>query len=153
MIVQVSVEGRWKGVRRREILRRAQTMMKALALWEAELSILLTSDEHIRVLNRIYRGKDRPTNVLAFAMQEGEGSAFAKHLLGDIVMSVATAKVQAVAANRSLLDELTVLLAHGLLHLLGWDHETAAKDRKMKAETDRLCLLAGVEEGSLAFTH
>lgn len=75
-------------------------------------------------------------------MHEGEFGALAGDVLGDVIVSVPTAAKQARAARKDVLSEVTMLLAHGLLHLLGWDHDTAAKDRKMKAETERLCLAA-----------
>ncbi len=118
-------------------------MLEALELPDAEVSVLLTDDREIRALNRDYRGVDAPTDVLSFAMREGEGARFAGDLLGDLVVSVQTCARQARAAKRPLLDEATMLLAHGLLHLLGWDHETPAKDAQMRRETDRLCVAAG----------
>jgi probable rRNA maturation factor len=118
-------------------------MLRALDLPDAEVSVLLTDDREIRVLNRDYRGMDKPTDVLSFAMREGEGARFAGDLLGDLVISVQTCARQARAAKRPLLDEATMLLAHGLLHLLGWDHAAAAEDKRMRRETDRLCVAAG----------
>ena len=136
-------------VARGEIERRAEAMMRALQLQKEEVSIVLTDDDQIRELNRVYRKKDRPTDVLAFAQREGEhGAAFAQ-LLGDVIVSVPTAARQAKAAGRPVLDEVTMLVAHGLLHLLGWDHETAAKDRAMRAETERLCRAAA--RGQMTF--
>ena len=110
---------------------------------KVEVSILLTDDKEIRILNRDYRDTDKPTDVLSFSMREGEGARFAGDLLGDIVLSMTTTARQAREASRSVLDELTMLLGHGLLHLLGWDHATPADDRKMRAETDALCVAAG----------
>jgi probable rRNA maturation factor len=80
--------------------------------------------------------------VLAFAMHEGEQGDRAGALLGDVVVSVPTARRQARAARRTPLEEITMLLAHGLLHLCGWDHRTAGEDRAMRAETERLCAAA-----------
>ncbi|MBI2392867.1 MAG: rRNA maturation RNase YbeY [Deltaproteobacteria bacterium] len=125
------------------IKRRVAAMLSALGMPSAEVSILLTDDREIRALNRDYRGVDRATDVLSFAMREGEGARFAGDVLGDLVISMQTCARQARDAKRPLLDESTMLLAHGLLHLLGWDHDTAAKDRAMRAETDRLCVAAG----------
>ena len=134
-----------RGLRAR-IERRAVAMLALLQLEKAELSVVLSGDRQIRELNRIYRGKDKPTDVLAFPMREGDfgrlHAALPSHLLGDVIVSVPTAKRQARAAKRDVLAEVTMLVAHGLLHLLGWDHETAAKDRKMRAETDRLVVAA-----------
>lgn len=122
-------------------------MMDALKLGDSELSVLLTGDAQIKKLNRVYRKKDRPTDVLAFAMNEGKAIPRSSRsemprLLGDVIVSIPTARKQAKAAARDALSEVTMLLAHGLLHLLGWDHDTLAKDRAMRAETARLCALA-----------
>jgi probable rRNA maturation factor len=99
---------------------------------DAELSILLVSDAEMRKLNRDYRGKDRPTDVLSFAQQEGPGGAPAG-LLGDVVVSVDTAKRQAAERGATLPREAERLLVHGVLHLLGYDHErSAAEARRMQ---------------------
>jgi probable rRNA maturation factor len=136
--------GPWRGVSKPEMVRRVDAMLGALQLDDVEVSILFTGDDQIRNLNRVYRMKNRPTDVLAFAQREGEHGDPAGRLLGDVVVSVPTARRQAVAAGRDLVAELTMLLAHGLLHLLGWDHETPAKDRRMQRETARLCKAAAV---------
>jgi len=132
-------DGPHPGVARAELLRRARRMLVAVQSTDSEWSILLTGDDQIQNLNRVYRKKDRPTDVLAFSQLEGEHDAQAGRLLGDVIVSVPTARRQAAAAKRDLLPELTMLLAHGLLHLLGWDHATAAEDRRMRRETQRLC--------------
>lgn len=141
--IALTVEnGPYAGIKRPEILRRIQAMIDLLQLKKAEVSFVLTDDERVHQLNKIYRGKDRTTDVLAFAMHEGEFGALARHLLGDVIVSVPTARKQALAHGKDVLDEVTMLLAHGLLHLLGWDHVTAAEDRRMRAETARLCAAA-----------
>lgn len=126
-----------------ELRARLRAMLEALALpRDTELSVLFTGDEHIQTLNRDYRHKNKPTDVLAFALREGEFADAEQAMLGDVVVSIETAARQAAAAKKPLLAEVTMLLAHGLLHLLGWDHDTAAKDRAMRAETERLVLAA-----------
>jgi probable rRNA maturation factor len=143
MPVRLTIEhGPHPGLARAEILRRARAMVRLLQLEKQELSLVLTDDEQIQKLNRIYRRKDRPTDVLAFAQREGELASHAGLLLGDVVVSVPTARKQAARAARALVDEVTMLVAHGLLHLLGWDHDTPAEDRRMRAETHRLCAAA-----------
>jgi probable rRNA maturation factor len=117
-------------------------MLRALQINNTELSILLTGDDQIQKLNRIYRAKNRPTDVLAFSQREGDLGDRAGCLLGDVVVSVPTARRQAASSGRGLVEELTFLLAHGLLHLLGWDHVTAADDRRMRREAKRLCAAA-----------
>lgn len=126
------------GLKRSEVLRRLNAMIALLQLQNNEISFVLTDDATVHQLNKDYRHKDRPTDVLAFAMREGEFAELAGSALGDVIVSVPTARKQAEERAIPVLDEVTMLLAHGLLHLLGWDHETAAKDRKMRAETDRL---------------
>jgi len=86
----------------------------------------------MHVLNRDYRGKDRSTDVLAFALREGENAGIHPDVLGDVVISVDTAARQAAARDATLADEVRVLLAHGILHLLGYDHERSpAEARRM----------------------
>jgi probable rRNA maturation factor len=128
----------------KEVERRVTRMMSALDLHGAELSVVLTDDAQMRKLNRLYRKKNCTTDVLAFAMTESAGNARSRvgampRLLGDVIVSVPTARKQANEADRSLLEEVTMLLAHGLLHLLGWDHATVADDAAMRSETERLC--------------
>lgn len=123
------------------IKRRADRMLKALELSAAELSILLCDDRTIHKLNREHRRKDKPTDVLAFAMHEGEEVTGDQQLLGDVVISLQTARRQAAQHGRSLWDEVTMLLAHGLLHLIGYDHRTDQEEREMNLEVERLCLL------------
>lgn len=117
-------------------------MLEDLELDDRELSVVLTDDDEIHELNRDFRGKDRPTDVLAFSLGEGEASEFAGPLLGDVVISVPTARRQAKQRKRELEAELRMLLAHGLLHLVGWDHQTDEEDRRMKARTRALCRVA-----------
>jgi probable rRNA maturation factor len=98
-----------------------------LGFLEAELSLLFVNDRQIQTLNRKYLRRDKPTNVLAFSMREGEFSTLHPHLLGDLVISVETAKRQ---SNRFGLDgeEMVILLmVHGVLHLIGYEHEGTKK--------------------------
>lgn len=117
----------------------AELMLLAIGIPEAELSILLCDDPTIHALNRDYRGKDRPTDVLAFALLEGAPMVSgAGLLLGDVVISLPTAKRQAAERKRPIRAEVVELLAHGLLHLLGFDHMEADEERRMRARTDLL---------------
>ena len=101
---------------------------------DPELSILIVDDEPIQLINRDYLGKDRPTNVISFAMQEGEGEGVQPNLLGDVVISAETAASDAAEAQTSFESELYFLLLHGVLHLLGYDHErgTQAEAKRME---------------------
>ncbi len=94
-------------------------------LEDSEVSILLTDDPHMTQLNREYREIDAPTDVLAFAMQEGEDNNLKNtHILGDVVISMETAERQAKEETHSLEEEVAFLTVHGVLHLLGYDHQS-----------------------------
>ena len=128
-------------------------MLSALDLGAAELSIALTDDGEIHELNRVFRRRDRPTDVLAFAMREGAVTGKSPRpgheLLGDVVVSVETARRQAARRGRTLEAEVRVLLAHGLLHLVGYDHETKKQARAMGAKTRELCRAAATPRRTL----
>ena len=113
----------------------ARTILSASGCPEAQLSVLIVDDAMIREINRDYLGKDRPTNVISFAMQEGEGSGVQPDMLGDVVISAETAARDAGEAQTSFESELYFLLLHGILHLLGYDHErgTQADAKRMEA--------------------
>ena len=112
--------------------RSGRRVLAALGRGDAELSLVLCSDRVIHGLNRDWRGADRPTDVLSFAQREGEGGA-PDGLLGDVVISVDTARRQAAACGASLARESERLLIHGVLHLLGYDHERSpAEARRMQ---------------------
>jgi probable rRNA maturation factor len=98
-----------------------------------DVALRLCSDATIRELNRDYRNKDKPTDVLAFAQREAATADFA--LLGDIIISVDTAKRQ---AKKGLYAELLHLASHGLCHLLGYDHRDDAEERVMNARAAAL---------------
>jgi len=126
------------------IVRRiADAMLAELELEDAELSVLLTNDAEIHELNRAHRDKDKPTDVLSFPLEEGEGTlenfgVGQPRLLGDVVISLDTAARQAKGRKRELLPEVRFLLAHGLLHLLGYDHANPREKKQMDAMTRRL---------------
>lgn len=107
---------------------------------DAEASILLTNDEQIRQLNREYRDIDAPTDVLSFSQAEGEsvGQGVQDNVLGDVVISVETARRQAAEQGHSLDHEMDVLLAHGLLHLLGYDHEAPEEASRMLSRQEEV---------------
>lgn len=141
--VQVSVAGRARGALRpgelATLRRRAARMVAAAALTEGSealaCSLALVDDAEIHRLNHGYRGKDRPTDVLAFAMREGEDAALDPGQLGDVIISVETARRQ---AKGTLADEVELLWSHGLCHLLGYDHKTDKQEREMNERMRRL---------------
>ncbi len=113
--------------------------MRSIGLHDAELSVLFIGDRAMRSLNRRYRGKDRPTDVLSFAFREGKFPHIQPNFLGDIVIAVPVAARQAAEAGHSLGREIDALLIHGLLHLLGYDHERGGREaRRMKRRETQL---------------
>ncbi len=114
-------------------------LLQSCGVPDAELSILFTGDRAMRSLNRRYRGIDRTTDVLSFSQREGQFADIRSDILGDIVISVPAAVRQAQERNHSLSHEIKRLLVHGLLHLLGYDHERSpAEARKMRSKEARL---------------
>ena len=126
-----------------QIHKTAASLLELTLIEQAELSILLVDDHNIAGLNRQWRNKNGPTNVLAFSLTEGEDSAMAGNLLGDIVISVDTAVREARAQKISVHDRLDILLIHGFLHLLGYDHEKSESEaeRMFKKEAETLLAL------------
>lgn len=116
----------------------------------AEVSVTLVDDDQIQELNRSYRAQDRPTDVLSFALREGEdgfvppAGAGIPELLGDVVISAPRARAQASEYGHSLERELGYLLTHGILHLLGYDHETEAGAAAMRAEEEAVLAAVGL---------
>jgi len=127
----------------------AQAILADVGEMSAELGILFVGDQRMRGLNRRYRGKDRTTDVLAFAMREactphalrrtqGRPVSLTQDMLGDVVISIPTAWRQAKEARRSLDEELASLLIHGILHLCGYDHERSEKDARRMHRRERM---------------
>jgi len=138
--VVVSARGRRAPALATRLARGARRLLRGLRLPDAELSVLLVSDRYMRAFNRRYRGKDRPTDVLAFAQAEGHGRV-PDGLLGDVVLSVDTARRQARDHGTTLARESERLLIHGLLHLLGYDHERSPAEARRMQRRERV--LAG----------
>ena len=117
-----------------KIRKKARVILDALGSPEAELSILLVDDTAIAQLNRQYLSRPGPTNVIAFAMREGEFADVSPQLLGDVVISVDTAEREGNESGIALEDRLNELLVHGILHLFGYDHEKNTADARVMAE-------------------
>jgi len=134
--VTVTTRGRRLPTLAERVARRGRRLLAALRLSGAELSLVLVSDAVMRRLNRDWRGKDRPTDVLSFAQREGAGGA-PRGLLGDVVISVDTARRQAAERAAPLAHELDRLLIHGVLHLLGYDHERSPTEARRMQRRER----------------
>ena len=126
-------------VDRRLLRSRAVRVLRELSQARSELSIALVDDDTIAGLNQRYRGVSGPTDVLAFSQREGAHPERGGNLLGDVVISVETAARQARAAHRAFDAVMARLLVHGILHLLGYDHQADAEARRMRAQERRLC--------------
>lgn len=117
---------------------------------EAEVSLSLVTDDQIRQLNRDYRGIDRPTDVLSFALKEDNPQdpqvfGVQDNLLGDIVISVERAQCQADEYGHSFERELLYLAIHGILHLLGYDHETEEERVTMRTKEEEVLDFLGLQ--------
>lgn len=111
------------------IRRSLKRLLKELRCEGRDVCVLLVDDNGIREMNKHYLNLDHPTNVISFAMEEGEFGGINPQILGDIVISVETASRDASAGQLDLVEEIEFLMIHGLLHLLGYDHEKAAAEK------------------------
>ncbi|WP_410514469.1 rRNA maturation RNase YbeY [Paenibacillus sp. BR2-3] len=125
---------------------------------EGEIDLTFVDNERIHELNRDFRGIDRPTDVLSFAMnetgedeleiiyevEEGEESEEIPNVLGDIIISVTRAQEQALEYGHSLERELGFLFVHGFLHLLGYDHQDEASEAEMMSKQEKVLTQVGL---------
>lgn len=115
---------------------RAQDRPGVLGRGPVEVSVALAGDAEVRALNHRYRGIDRPTNVLSFAIAEGAeaepGGGAGPVLLGDVILALETLAREAAAQDKALGDHLAHLVVHGVLHLLGHDHAAAPEAARME---------------------
>ena len=125
-----------------KIQQTARAILNALACPDAELSILIVDDPKIEVLNKKYFNRYGSTNVIAFPMRTGQFNNIAPQLLGDVVISIETAAREGKIAGISMEERFTQLLVHGILHLLGYDHEKNEKQAyKMEKKSDEILKL------------
>ncbi len=130
-----------------EIIRAAELVGKLYDAENSELSITLTDDVHIHELNKNFRGVDRPTDVLSFAFRESDEPEILNQqteILGDIIISLERAKMQAEDFGHPYLREVVFLTVHGLLHLLGYDHIEEADRIEMEREQDFVMAELGI---------
>lgn len=121
-------------IRTMTVKKRVLQIMTYLGYPAQELSVVFSNDRLLQELNRTYRHKDRPTNVLAFPQSPTYAGEPASAMLGDVIVSLPTAAREAQDLNQSLEERVVYLLLHGILHLLGYEHEgSAAQRRRMEA--------------------
>lgn len=123
---------------------------KEEGMGQSEVSVTFVTNEMIRDINREYRGKDQPTDVISFAMEElGEGEtaiigSTEPRMLGDIIISLDRTKEQAADYGHSFERELGFLAVHGFLHLLGYDHMTEEDEKKMFSRQEEILISLGI---------
>jgi probable rRNA maturation factor len=138
-MIRVSVANRQGSVRldAARMKRQARRILLEMGVLKGELSLAFVDDAEMRLLNATYRRINAPTDVLAFAMTEGRFSEVNPYLLGDVVISAETATSLAQREGRPVDDELNSLLVHGVLHLLGYDHERSPADARVMRAKER----------------
>lgn len=141
MHIQISYDdGITRDTKIEEVIQKVcDEVSRVYGLEDDELSILLCDNNKIHELNKEYRGIDRPTDVLSFALNEGddyEGSEEEHHLLGDMILSLERAHEQAVEYGHSFERELAYLTTHSCLHILGYDHMTDEDKKEMRTEEE-----------------
>lgn len=143
MAVYIRVRLTRHSVRQTVLACLAERVLSAVGESGSELSLELTGDKRMQRLNREYRKKDRPTDVLAFPIREAvmpPGVHPVTQMLGDVVISLPTAWRQAKEAGRSIDVELVTLLVHGVLHLCGYDHERSPREAARMVRRERVLL-------------
>jgi len=146
----IHIENRQKAVKLdlRRIRRVVHKLKKFLNCPDQEISFLFVDNEQIRQINKQYLNRDHPTNVISFPLREGDYGDINPQILGDIAISAERAFQDAVVGDLSLNDEIDFLVIHGLLHLLGYNHERGNKKESKKMrdkENEVFFLLNGYE--------
>ncbi|OGW11170.1 MAG: rRNA maturation RNase YbeY [Nitrospinae bacterium RIFCSPLOWO2_12_39_16] len=149
MQVMIQNHSRTK-IDRQRVKRWVSLILKKLGYLKSEISILFIDDMEMRILNKRYRGKDKTTDVLSFPQISDFKSAIRNPqfaiLLGDVVISLETAKRQAKESGHPFNREVIILLTHGILHLLGYDHEGDKKKAVEMRRKEKELMSLGVSE-------
>ncbi|MCD4689219.1 MAG: rRNA maturation RNase YbeY [Desulfuromonadaceae bacterium] len=149
-MIQLENRQKNKQIEETSLKKVAQKILNDLACPDGELSVLIVDDVQIREINRDYLQRDWPTNVISFAMREGEGGEVHPELLGDVVISADTAARDAAEAGLPFESELYFLLLHGVLHLFGYDHERGSEEEARRMEEMERTLFAAIQSEFLA---
>ena len=113
---------------------------------EAIFTVIIVDNTYIHDLNKMYRGMDRPTDVITFALEDTKDMETVPRMLGDIYVSIEKAKEQAIQYGHSLRREICFLVVHGFYHLLGFDHQTLEEEKIMFARQEALLQSEGITE-------
>lgn len=132
--MKIQIENQQKRIKieKRKIRTEVTKLLNLLDCGEKEISITFVNDATIQRINKQYLCRDKTTNVISFSLQEGEYGNINPALLGDIIISVDTAIRDANNGNLSLKEEILFLIAHGMLHLLGYNHENTSRANAMR---------------------
>jgi probable rRNA maturation factor len=125
-------------------------ILKTLDCADKEISLSFVDNENIKQLNKQYLGKDKATNVLSFSLREGEYGDINPQILGDIIVSVETAQRDALYSKLTIAQEIDFLIIHGILHLLGYNHENTTKketNKMRKKEKELFTAIYGCDTG------
>jgi probable rRNA maturation factor len=142
MEIQITSQQLIPGLRTKKIKQKLKKALEDLGCHDRELSVLLTDDHRVAQLNDKYLGRKRATNVLAFPMAGGPSPHIESAMLGDVVISVDTALRESKDIGEPVEHTIDRLLIHGILHLLGYDHEQSTEEAaRMEKEQNRLIAL------------
>lgn len=147
--IDISAESEgWSKVRDLEscVRRAAEAAMLDNDAPPSEISVVLSDDEHIRELNKHHRGMDKPTNVLSFPAARIKTPAGAARILGDIVLAYETVAREATEESKPIENHLSHLVVHGVLHLLGYDHEDDQEAELMEARERQILAKLGIPD-------
>lgn len=142
--MEVLIDNRQKKykISRTTVQQKTTDILNALDYHDAELSILIVDDPQIAILNKKYLRRNGPTNVIAFPMRTEPFSNINPELLGDVVISIETAEKEGKSIGISMEERFTQLLVHGILHLLGYDHEKSEQEAdKMEKKSEEILKL------------
>ena len=131
----------------RQLKKLIERLLTYLRLQDKHLSLLLTDNKGIKRLNKTYFNKDKPTNVISFSYMENQANLSSLDIIGDIAISVEMAAYEANMSGRSFSERLTELIIHGLVHILGFDHEKGEKEaRRMRYRERKLLRFLSEQE-------
>ena len=134
MIIHIANHQKIMALNRRQIRQDLQAVLKNLLLKDKEVSLVFMDDNGIQDINKVYLHRDWPTNVISFAIADGQYGDVNPGLLGDIVISTERALYDSREADIPFADELAFLLIHGLLHLVGYEHEGCSENEAMRMQ-------------------
>ncbi|MGD9731449.1 MAG: rRNA maturation RNase YbeY [Desulfamplus sp.] len=134
--ILIQIQQKTVKISKEQTINKIDQILKALGYDKHEISVVITDNAHIRELNHLYRGIDAPTNVLSFSMLEGEFGSIG-NLLGDLVVSAERAEEEAREFSITTDERMSQLLIHGILHLIGYDHDDQSEDDEFVSENFR----------------